>query len=127
FKTSEKKKVDDDVKKYNADEIKRNDEYINDQLKFIERISNMFKSITDFVEVCVNRTWKMDTKRPTKEKVVEVNKKLDEMYKALPTTEGRKIINDYLDEQNKSLEKYDVEASFKPKKLTPSRKTLKLH
>ena len=127
FKTSEKKKVDDDVKKYKADEIKRNDEYINDQLKFIERISNMFKSITDFVEVCVNRTWKMDTKRPTKEKVVEVNKKLDEMYKALPTNEGKKIINDYLDEQNKSLEKYDVEASFKPKKLTPSRKTLKLH
>lgn len=127
FKTSEKKKVDDDVKKYKADEIKKNDEYINKQLKFIESISNMFKSITDFVEVCVNRTWKMDTKRPTKEKVIEVNKKLDEMYKALPTDEGKKIINDYLDEQNKSLGKYDVEASFKPKKLTPSRRALKLH
>ena len=127
FKTSEKKKVDDDVKKYKSDEIKKNDEYINKQLKFIESISNMFKSITDFVEVCVNRTWKMDTKRPTKEKVVEVNKKLDEMYKALPTDEGKKIINDYLDEQNKSLGKYDVEASFKPKKLTPSRRALKLH
>ncbi|WP_449102960.1 hypothetical protein [Pseudomonas extremaustralis] len=127
FKTAEKKKIDTNLKEYRADEIKKNDEYIKEQLNFIDRISSMFKSISDFVEVCVNRTWKMDTKRPTKEKVIEVNKRLDEMYKALPTSDGKKIINDYLDEQNKSLEKYDVEASFKPKKLNPSRRTLKLH
>jgi hypothetical protein len=49
------------------------------------------------------------------------------MYKTLPTKEGTKIIDNYLQEQNKSLEKYDVEASFKPKKLSPSRRSLKLH
>ena len=127
FKTSEKNKVDKDVKQYRADEIKKNDEYIKEQLNFIDKISNMFKSISDFVEVCVNRTWKMDTRRPTKEKVIDVNKKLDEMYKALPTNNGKKIINDFLDEHNKSFEKYDVEASFKPRRLKPSQRSLKLH
>ena len=127
YKTNEKTKIDKDLKKYRAAEIKSNDELIDKQLKFIDTISKMFKSITDFVEVCVNRTFLMDTRRPTKEKVKEVNKTLDEMYKTLPTKEGTKIIDNYLQEQNKSLEKYDVEASFKPKKLSPSRRSLKLH
>ena len=127
YKTNEKNKIDTDLKKYRADEIKRNDEYIDKQLTFIDKISSMFKSISDFVEVCVNRTFLMDTKRPTKEKVKEVNNQLDEMYKTLPTKEGAKIITDYLDGQNKSLEKYDVEASFKPTALNKSRRKLKLH
>lgn len=127
YKTSEKSKIDKDLKAYRADEIKKNDDYINEQLSFINKIAGMFKSITDFVEVCVNRTFLMDTRRPTKDKVKEVNKTLDNMYKELPTKAGEKIINDYLDEQNKSLEKYDVEAKFKPKITNKSRKTLKLN
>lgn len=126
YKSNEKSKIDKDLNEYRAKEIIKNDAYIQEQLKFIDKISNMFKSISDFVEVCVNRTWKMDTRRPTKDKVKEINKTLDNMYKELPTKAGEKIINDYLDEQNKSLEKYDVEAKFKPKLINKSHKTLKL-
>lgn len=130
YKANEKKKIDKDLKTYRADEIKANDELINKQLKFIERIGNMFQSITDFVSLCVDRTFHSDLKRPTKEKVKEVNKTLDKMYKELPTEAGEKIINDYLDEQNKSLKSYNVEAEFKPKLTnvvtSKSQKALKL-
>lgn len=130
YKSIEKSKIDKDIETYRADEIKANDELITKQLKFIERIGNMFQSITDFVSLCVDRTFHSDLKRPTKEKVTEVNKTLDKMYKELPTEAGEKIINDYLDEQNKSLKSYNVEAEFKPKLTnvvtSKSQKTLKL-
>ncbi|KMT55767.1 hypothetical protein [Pseudomonas fildesensis] len=95
-----------------TDEIKELDILIEDKRTYYEKLSDAFKSVRNFVEACIHRSIRYETTKPNQSQLDNVNNELKIMHKELPSPEGQKLINEYLDIQEAELHKNDIPVKF---------------
>ncbi|MBJ2211691.1 hypothetical protein JFT64_06480 [Pseudomonas carnis] len=95
-----------------TDEIKELDVLIEDKRTYYEKLSDAFKSVRNFVEACIHRSIRYEITKPNQLQIDNVNNELKLMHKELPSPEGQKLINEYLDIQEAELHKNDIPVKF---------------
>ncbi|MFL1499806.1 hypothetical protein ACI77N_01165 [Pseudomonas sp. S191] len=95
-----------------TDEIKELDILIEDKRTYYEKLSDAFKSVRNFVEACIHRSIRYEATKPNQSQLDKVNDELKLMHKELPSPEGQKLINEYLDTQEAELHKNDIPVKF---------------
>lgn len=109
-----KQKADKSLDVYLKDEREKAKKELDEHLSMLDKVQVCFSSVINFVATCIHRSLNYNSDIPTKAMLEDVNGNITKIYDEFKYASRAdfKIIDDFLDYNEKELNKYNLKVGF---------------